>query len=111
VDVADGIRAVTEAGGVSVWAHPSLEDASRFKSLRDEGLAGVESLRPGVDPATSSALEHAAREVGLLVTGGSDWHGGQPPLGSWYVTERHVGGLLERLGISPDHATGGMSQR
>ena len=41
-----------------------------------------------------------AREAGLLCTGGSDWHGAPPALGAWYVTEKHVGALLERLGIA-----------
>jgi predicted metal-dependent phosphoesterase TrpH len=96
------IAAVHEAGGCAVWAHPSLQDAHRFADLAQVGLDGVEVLRPNVSPTTSSALEHAAREAGLLASGGSDWHGGNPPLGSWYVTDKHVGALLERLGITQD---------
>lgn len=98
--VADGIAAVARAGGCSVWAHPDLEDARRFARLRADGLDGVEALRPSLAPVASAALESAAREAGLFVTGGSDWHGGNPPLGSWYVTDRHVQGLLDRLGIA-----------
>ena len=101
-DVEQAIAAVAEAGGCSVWAHPSLDDAREFGRLRAAGLGGAEVLRPNVAPTTSSALEHAARDAGLLVSGGSDWHGGNPPLGSWYVTHRHVAALLERLGIPTD---------
>jgi predicted metal-dependent phosphoesterase TrpH len=101
-DVAEAIAAIHEAGGLSVWAHPSLDDTQRFPALRHLGLDGVEVLRPGLAPVTSSALEHAARDAGLVVSGGSDWHGGSPPLGSWYVTHRHVGALLERLGVPMD---------
>jgi hypothetical protein len=100
--VADAIAAVAQAGGCSVWAHPSLEDARRFAELRGLGLDGAEVLRPSIAPTTSSALEHAAREAGLVVSGGSDWHGGNPPVGSWYVTHRHVGALLARLGVPVD---------
>jgi len=100
VPVAEAIAAVAAAGGCSVWAHPSLEDAAHFGRLRESGLEGVETLRPGVAPTVSLALEQAARECGLLVSGGSDWHGGTPVLGSWFVTERHVGGLLDRLGLA-----------
>lgn len=99
-DVAEAIAAIHEAGGVSVWAHPDIDDSRLFARLRGMGLDGAEVLRPSVAPVTSSALEHAARDAGLVVSGGSDWHGGNPPLGSWYVTHRHVGALLERLGIS-----------
>jgi hypothetical protein len=100
-DVADAIAAVAAAGGVSVWAHPSLEDAVHFPRLRAGGLDGVEALRPSLTPVHSSALEVAAREAGLLVTGGSDWHGGPPALGTFFVTHRHVPALLDRLGVKP----------
>ena len=101
-DVTDAIAAIRDAGGISVWAHPSLEDARQFAQLASLGLGGIEALRPSVQPTTSSALEHAGRDAGLVISGGSDWHGGLPGLGSWYVTDRHVSGLLERLGIDRD---------
>lgn len=98
-----GIRAVHEAGGVAVWAHPDLGDALRFPELRALGLDGVEALRPALAPTASAAMEHAARAAGLFITGGSDWHGTpRPALGSWYVTEKHVPQLLARLGIATD---------
>jgi predicted metal-dependent phosphoesterase TrpH len=98
--VVDAIAAIGGAGGCAVWAHPSLEDARKFGQLKAAGLAGVEALRPSLDPVSSSALEESARAEGLFVTGGSDWHGGtRPALGSWFVTERHVGEFLERVGI------------
>jgi predicted metal-dependent phosphoesterase TrpH len=96
--VADAIAAINGAGGCAVWAHPSLEDARRFGQLRAWGLAGVETLRPSLDPVSSSAMQESARAEGLFITGGSDWHGGaHPALGSWYVTEKHVGAFLERV--------------
>ncbi len=98
--VAEAIAAVNAAGGCAVWAHPSLEDARRFAQLKACGLAGVEVLRPSLDPVSSVALEQAVRAEGMLVTGGSDWHGGpRPALGSWFVTEHHVGAFLERIGV------------
>ena len=99
-DVGDAIGAVAGAGGCPVWAHPALEDARWFPALAERGLAGVEALRPALDPHGSVELEQAARAAGLVVTGGSDWHGtARPALGSWFVTEKHVGAFLERLGI------------
>ena len=100
-DVADAIAAVTAAGGCPVWAHPSPDDVGRFAALAERGLAGVEALRPAHDPYLSVELEQAARAAGLVVTGGSDWHGSsRPALGSWFVTEKHVGAFLERIGVT-----------
>ncbi len=83
-----------------MWAHPALEDAAHFPGLAECGLTGIEALRPSLDPHASVELEQAARAAGLLVTGGSDWHGApRPALGSWFVTERHVGAFLQRLGV------------
>ncbi len=98
--VAEAVAMLKSAGGLAVWAHPSLEDAQYFEALRECGLDGVEVLRPSLAPMESVAIEQAARAAGLVGTGGSDWHGGtRPALGSWFVTERHVGAFLERLGI------------
>jgi hypothetical protein len=99
-DLAEGIATIRGAGGLSVWAHPSLEESRRFADARALGLDGVETIRPRLEPASSLALEQAAREAGLVFTGGSDWHGAPPNLGAWYVTERHVGDLLARLGVA-----------
>ena len=100
--VDEALSAIAAAGGISVWAHPALEDALHFGALAERGLGGVEALRPSVSPMTSMALEHAARDAGLVISGGSDWHGGPPALGAWYVTDRHVAPLLERLGLDPN---------
>jgi 3',5'-nucleoside bisphosphate phosphatase len=101
VEVAEAIAVVVAAGGAAVWAHPALDDARHFARLKESGLAGVEALRPSLDPHGSVQLEQAARAAGLVVTGGSDWHGAtRPALGSWFVTELHVGAFLERLGIT-----------
>jgi len=100
LDVTDAIAVVAAAGGCAVWAHPALDDARHFARLAERGLAGVEALRPSLDPHGSVELEQAARAARLVVTGGSDWHGAsRPALGSWFVTEKHVGAFLERLGI------------
>jgi predicted metal-dependent phosphoesterase TrpH len=98
-DLAEGIATIHAAGGVSVWAHPSLEEGQRFADARALGLDGVETIRPRLEPTVSLALEQVAGESGLFFTGGSDWHGAPPLLGAWYVTERHVGDLLGRLGV------------
>ena len=39
------------------------------------GLDGVECFRPNVSGPDAERLQRLARENGLFVTGGSDWHG------------------------------------
>ena len=66
------------------------------------GLDGLEVKHPGHSSEDMLRIAALADHFGLVKSGGSDWHGGNPPLGSWYVTHRHVGALLERLGIPID---------
>ncbi len=76
------IRIVSEAGGVSVIAHPWAKrhnhdalDESRLAALKDLGLAGVEVDHQDHDAPTRAALREVAERVGLVITGSSDYHG------------------------------------
>lgn len=99
-DVSYAIETVHEAGGLAVWAHPAPEDARRVADLAALGLDGVEAYRPAVAGSDAARLRQAAEENGLFVSGGSDWHGGEPPLGSWSISGSAIAPLLERLGIT-----------
>jgi predicted metal-dependent phosphoesterase TrpH len=97
----EAIELIHAAGGIAVWAHPRLdvflEEIDRFIRW---GLDGVECYRPRCDPADSLRLESYARSHGLLVTGGSDWHGSwHGRLGAFSVGPEEVGAFLERGGI------------
>ncbi|WP_028642602.1 PHP domain-containing protein [Nocardioides sp. URHA0020] len=75
------IRAVTEAGGVSVIAHPwgrgglGRPDEATLAHLHDVGLAGIEVDHQDHDAAARDQLRAMARNVGLVATGSSDYHG------------------------------------
>ncbi|MCI0435438.1 MAG: PHP domain-containing protein [Gemmatimonadetes bacterium] len=95
------IELVRAAGGLSVWAHPDIEmfrrDIGRFRTW---GLDGVECYRPRSTPPESLELESSAQRLGLVATGGSDWHGSwNGRLGSFFVGRDEVGPFLERGGI------------
>lgn len=83
---AEAIAMLHQAGGVAVMAHPGLVPlaraalADRVGSLAsDAGLDGIEAYYSQHTPAnTERFLELAARH-GLLVTGGSDFHGTPKP--------------------------------
>lgn len=73
---------VGRSGGVAVVAHPwasrhkhdALDEAGLAR-LRQGGLAGVEVDHEDHDPATRDRLRALARNLDLVVTGSSDFHG------------------------------------
>jgi hypothetical protein len=95
------IQIIHAAGGIAVWAHP---DIAQFRSdarrLASAGLDGVECFRPRCPPDESLELERATLGLGLLPTGGSDWHGPwSGRLGSFSLGREEIGAFLERGGI------------
>ena len=72
---------VQDAGGVAVIAHPwgrshpSALGAEGLAHLQGLGLAGVEVDHQDHAPAQREELRGIARDLGLVVTGSSDFHG------------------------------------
>ncbi|MBA2770319.1 MAG: phosphatase, partial [Sporichthyaceae bacterium] len=81
VDAAQAVRLVREAGGVPVFAHPAAArrgrtvDDAAIAALAGAGLAGLEVDHRDNPPQAREHLRGLARELGLLVTGASDYHG------------------------------------
>jgi 3',5'-nucleoside bisphosphate phosphatase len=79
--VGDAISMIVEAGGVTVLAHPMAHrrgdviSAEVIAELAGAGLTGVEVDHPDHDEATRRELRWLAGELGLVITGGSDYHG------------------------------------
>lgn len=70
------IRLILEAGGVPVLAHPVyLKRDELIDTFVRQGLAGIEAYHSGHTPELIRRYEALARRHGLLVTGGSDYHG------------------------------------
>lgn len=70
------VEIILEAKGVPVLAHPKLVgDDAQIKKLVDRGLAGIEAYYPFHQPEDVGEYLAAAKKFGLLVTGGTDWHG------------------------------------
>ena len=72
-DVADLVHG---CGGVVSAAH--LKDRgtrSNLTLLKGQGLDAVETRHPSHDPDTRARLTDLAQALGLLRSGGSDWHG------------------------------------
>lgn len=76
LSMVDAIRTIHEAGGIAVLAHPG-ESATRARLgvLRDAGLDGVEVRHPSHSDEAIGRIGRLTEELGLLPSGGSDWHG------------------------------------
>lgn len=77
LSVPDAIALVHAGGGLAVLAHPGADGRrellERFVSL---GLDGVEVRHPGHTADDVHRLGALAAFLGLVPSGGSDWHGG-----------------------------------
>lgn len=77
----EAIRMILKAGGVSVIAHPfaslrgRILQASDFADLVAAGLHGIEVDHRDQNPDERAMLRNIANELGLVITGASDYHG------------------------------------
>ena len=85
-DPGTAIGWIHAAGGKAVWAHPLARTIQRpggfellLRELKAQGLDGVEEVHPGQDPGARRRIRKLARELGLKLTGGSDFHGDASP--------------------------------
>jgi predicted metal-dependent phosphoesterase TrpH len=79
--VLEGIAMVRAAGGVPVFAHGLATKRGRtvgddaVAAMASAGLMGLEVDHPDHSPAERAHLRGLAKELGLIVTGSSDYHG------------------------------------
>ena len=76
LSVEDAIAMAHEAGGLAIWAHPGDGGRrERLEPLVAAGLDGVEVRHPSHSSEDMKRLGALANYFGLVVSGGSDWHG------------------------------------
>lgn len=94
---------VHDAGGIASLAHPILVKHDEWiPRFADAGMDAIEAYHSDHDSLATSRYLHFARELGLLVTGGSDYHaddehGGGGP-GSVSLPLEHYERLLAATG-------------
>lgn len=83
-EASEMLRLAKEAGGLTSAAHPNV-----YRILRDElvalkalGLDAIEVHHPQHDPAALADYLRHANDLDLLITGGSDFHGGHSDEGA-----------------------------
>jgi predicted metal-dependent phosphoesterase TrpH len=71
------IAIIHAAGGLASLAHPGADDVTpaRVSALAASGLDAVEVFHPDHDAEMAERYAALSRELDLLVTGGSDFHG------------------------------------
>ncbi|MFG3246967.1 PHP domain-containing protein [Streptomyces sp. NPDC048187] len=115
-DPFEALRLIKGAGGVAVFAHPAAAKRGRtvpeavIADLAAAGLDGIEVDHMDHDAQTRTRLRGTAKELGLLVTGSSDYHGSRKTcvLGE-YTTDPEVYGEITRraFGAFPVPGAGG----
>ena len=81
----EAVSVIKEAGGIAVAAHLHLikmEDEplkEYLKSLTHYGLEGVEGYYTDYTPDMNQRYRAMAKELGLTISGGTDYHGANKP--------------------------------
>ena len=90
----DAVEVIYDAGGIPVIAHPYDIDIAEelIKKLMNCGLRGIEAYHRKHSPAIVEYFSSMAENLGLIVTGGSDFHApnimnGQIILGKNFIPE------------------------
>lgn len=100
----EAVEVIAEHDGVPVLAHPGWAASGpvldRLPTLIARGLAGIEAYYPDHTPEMVAEYLRQADRYGLVVTGGTDYHGGglatRVPLGSVAVPPDVVPALRAR---------------
>jgi predicted metal-dependent phosphoesterase TrpH len=115
-DPFEAIRLVKGAGGVTVFAHPAAAKRGRtvprsaIAEMAAVGLDGIEVDHMDHDEDARTRLRGLAKDLGLLVTGSSDYHGSRKTVAlGEHTTDPEVYAEIARraTGASPVSGTSG----
>ena len=97
---------ISSSGGISSWAHPwrffvktGRTPQDSFRELAGLGLSGVEAYHRDHGKRETRLLREAASQLGLAITGGSDYHGPSPggtDLGDINISDELLADLRRR---------------
>jgi predicted metal-dependent phosphoesterase TrpH len=101
----EAIHAIRAAGGLASIAHfwEAPDQLALLRGLMDEGLNGLESHHRSFDEETRRRVGETARALGLVETGGTDYHGDLGPYAEAHsglvMPDELVAGLRTALGV------------
>ena len=103
-DFAEGVQQIRKAGGIASLAHPVRvrgDVPALMPELCDAGLNAIEAYHSDHDARDTELYLGLAKQYGLMVTGGSDFHGEVKPdvmLGTGYEGNLRIpDDLVQRL--------------
>ena len=109
ISAVDAIELIHQADGLAVIAHPGLNRADEIiPGLIRSGLDGVECFHTKHTATASAHYVRMAKELGLLITGGSDCHGlnkGKPLIGTIRLPYEYVEQLKAALARRKSNAS------
>lgn len=101
---AEAIATIRAAGGLAVAAHPGVNRADdHLPDMVAAGLAGIEAYHADHTAEQRDHYAAMAADLGLLCTGGTDFHGPEAPnpqLGDVELPEKCVKRFLEAGGVA-----------
>jgi len=106
---AEVVALIARAGGLASLAHPGkLSGDQPIAAWVDAGLPAIEVYHPDHDASDTARYRQMARTLGLLATGGSDFHGvgstREPAFGRVHLPSADYARLAERVGWTTIHA-------
>lgn len=100
IDVEEAFKIVKAAGGICSIAHPALDLTDNdLISIIKAGVDAIEIVHPRHNEEMQGHLTNLAESNGLLITGGSDFHGGtqgEDALGKYRVPYNVLAKIKER---------------
>lgn len=81
----DAVELIAECGGISFLAHPHLtklpdDELKEFLAeLKSYGLCGIEGYYTDYTPEMQAKYHALAEEMGLMISGGTDFHAAMKP--------------------------------
>jgi len=117
----DGVKLILSAKGIPVLAHPLLYGMGKDRLqilvdlLKAVGLEAIEAVYCTYSPSEEAQMREFTKKNGLLISGGSDFHGSAKPglemgtgYGKLYVSGEILDALVKRRGEMFGENTGGM---
>lgn len=72
----EAIDLIHQAGGVAILAHPTIDNTVQYvESLVEAGLDGLEMYHYSASRSDRQGIKMLADKFGLVLSGGSDYHG------------------------------------